>query len=123
MQQVAIGLHAIDEEPFELQSPPASITLKQGAKLELPLTFKRLYGYAEPINMQYHGVFTIPGLNAPVTSIPAGQSAGKLSIEAISAAPGTYTAPIVASAVYNGQPLTLKHDLTLTIEPAAPAKK
>jgi len=109
--------------PFEFQSPPASVAVKQGAKIEVPLTFKRLYGYADAINAHWHGVYSMGGINAPVLTIPAGQSAGKLVIEAIGAAPGTYTFPIVASATYNGQPLSLKHDLTVTIEPAAPAKK
>jgi hypothetical protein len=101
----------------------ANVTVKQGARVEVPVTIKRLYGFADPVNVQYMGVFTVPGIAAPLVTIPAKQTEGRLVIEAASTAPGTYTATVQASVTYSGQILILKQDLTLTVEPAAPAKK
>jgi hypothetical protein len=110
--------------PFEFKLSSDKVTVKQGAKVEVPVTIKRLYGFADPINMQFNGVHNISGINAPVLSIPAGQSEGKLVIDAFAnAAVGTYSSFVQINAAYNAQPVSDKADLTLTIEHAAPPKK
>jgi hypothetical protein len=53
-----------------------------------------------------------------------GKADGVLVLEApASAPPGVYTCVVQASAAYNGQPLSVREDLTLTIEPAVPGRK
>jgi hypothetical protein len=115
---------AISPAPVELQLSSAHLTVKQGARVETPLTIKRLYGFANPVSVQFLGVFNITGINAPIVTIPSGKSEGPLVIEALaSAVPGTYASTVQAAVTFNGQPLTVKRDLTLTIAPAGPAKK
>jgi Bacterial pre-peptidase C-terminal domain len=114
----------ITPAPFELRLASANFSVKPGAKVELPLSIKRLYGFADPVQVQFLGVHAITGINSPPVAIPPGQSDGRLVIEALgNAPPGTYTSSVQASAAYNGQTLTVRQDLTLTIEPARPAPK
>jgi hypothetical protein len=114
----------ITPTPFELHLASTKVSVKAGAKVEVPLTIKRLYGFDEPVNAQFHGVYTITGINAPLVTIPGDKTEARVVIEAISSAPsGTYVTSIQTSTTYNGQNLTLKQDITFTIEPAAPAGK
>lgn len=109
--------------PFEMKVASESVTLKQGTKLELPVSVKRLYGFDGPIYAQFLGVFNITGLNAPQLTIPAGQSEGLLVIDALAgAAVGRHKSNVQFTCIYNGVQLIAKPDLTLTIEPAAAAK-
>lgn len=113
----------ITPAPFELRLASANVSVKPGARVEVPLTIQRLYGFADPVQVQCLGTSNISGLNAPV-AIPAGKSDGRLVIEVpASASPGTYTATVQASSPYKGQALTVKQDLTLVIERTEPARK
>jgi hypothetical protein len=113
----------ITPAPIEFQLETNAVSLKPGEKIELPLNIKRLYGFDGPVNFQFQGVYTITGLNAPIVTIPAGQTEGKLLIEVL---PGTksetYASAVLVSMAYNGQTLTMKPDLKFTIEPAAAAQ-
>ena len=114
----------ITPAPVEFQFASNRVAVKQGGKLELPLTIKRLYGFDGPVNFQFQGSYNISGINAPVVTIPAGQSEGKLMIEVQPGAkPDTYASAVIVSMLYNGQTLTLKPGLKFTIEPAAAAQK
>jgi hypothetical protein len=104
--------------PVELHLADAPLSVKQGTRIEVPLTIKRLYGFADPVGVQFLGAFNITGITAPPVTIPAGKSEGQFVIEAAAnAPPGTYTSTVQATLTYHGQPLTVKQDLTLTIAP------
>jgi hypothetical protein len=110
--------------PFEIQLAANDAAVKQGAKLELPVTIKRLYGFADPIQIQFMGVFNISGVVAPVVTIPAGQTQGVLVIDAAAGtAAGRHKSSVRGTCVYNGQPLFTSKELTLIIEPAELTKK
>jgi hypothetical protein len=114
----------IDPAPFEFQIASAKVSVKPGGKVEVPLTLKRKFGFDGPVNVQFHGAYTITRINSPPITVPAAKAEGRLIIEALaSASPGTYATTVQASATYNGQNLTVKRDVTFTIEPAAPAGK
>jgi hypothetical protein len=114
----------ITPAPFELRLASTNLSVRPGAKLELPIAVKRLYGFADPIQVQFLGVFNISGINAPLLTIPAGQTDGRLVIEATnSALPGSYTTNLQAGVTYHGQPVSVRQEVTLTIEAAVPAKK
>ncbi len=113
----------ITPAPFEFQLSTEKVSLKPGNKVELPLKIKRLFGFNDPVNVQFLGVHNIPGINAPMVTIPAGQSDGKLVIETYAnTLPGTHSSAVIASTVYNGQTLSIKPDLKFTIEPAVSAQ-
>lgn len=113
----------ITPAPFEFQLPTNQIAVKVGNKIELPVTIKRLYGFDGPVNVQFQGVYNISGINAPVVTIPAGQSEGKLMIEVFAGTPpASYASSVAATTVYNGQPLAVKPELKFTIEAPAPTK-
>lgn len=114
----------ITPAPFEFRLASANVSVKPGSKVEVPLTIKRLYGFAGPVQAQFLGVFNIAGINSPLVTVPAAQVDGRIVIEALSsAAPGTYATAVQATVTYNGQNLTVKRDVTFTIERPAPARK
>lgn len=112
----------IASAPFEFRLASTKVSLKPGAKVEVPLSIRRLYGFAGPVQAQFLGVFSIAGINAPPVTLSAAQTDGRLVIEAFSnVAPGNYATSVQATATFNGQNLSVKQDITLTIEPAAAA--
>jgi hypothetical protein len=114
----------ITPAPFELRLASTKVSIKPGAKVELPVTIKRLYGFAGPIPVQFLGAYSITGITSPPVTVAADQAEGRLVIEALpSALPGTYATAVQASATYNGQTLSVKQNVTFTVEPAAPAGK
>jgi hypothetical protein len=106
----------ITPAPFELRVAPATLSLKPGARVEVPLTIQRLYGFADAVQVQFL-VGNVPGMSGPPISIAAGKVDGRLLIEVPgNASPGTYPVTLHATAAYCGQSLTVKRKLTLTIE-------
>ena len=68
--------------------------MKPGARIEVPLTLKRLYGFADPVQVYFLGVHNISGITAPPIMVAAGKADGRLVIEALAnAPPGTFVSP------------------------------
>ena len=53
------------------------LTLKQGTKLELPLTINRLYGFTDLVQTQFLGAYEIAGISSPLLSLPTGETGGR----------------------------------------------
>jgi hypothetical protein len=108
----------ITPAPIELQLATMSISVKSGGKVEVPLTIKRLYGFSGPAQVQFLGAYTITGVNSPPVTVAATAAEGRLVIEASpGAASGSYTSSVQAIVNYNGQNLSVKRDVTFTVEP------
>jgi hypothetical protein len=105
--------------PFELQAIPTKVSVKAGSKVEVPLTIRRLPGFADAVQVQFLNTGNIAGISTSPVAIAAGKTDARLVIETVgNAPPGSYETTLLATVTYNGQPLSVKKELTLTIEPA-----
>lgn len=96
-------------------APPAAI--KQGSQAEVPIKITRLYGYADAVQLQAAVPNGVQGLTIAPATIAAGQSEGKLVIQAAAAAtPGNHTITVKATAPFNGQQLTVEQPVMVAIE-------
>ena len=87
-----------------------------GAKLEIPVTITRLYGFTDGVELS---VKDINGLKAEKITIPKDQTAGKLVAEAAAdAKPGEQKLTLQASLKFNGQDLKLEQSVTLRLAEA-----
>lgn len=102
--------------PITLAEPRAA-TVKQGAKVEVPLAITRLFNFKDQVNLQAIVPSGVGGLSIPSGNIPANQTAGKLAITAASnATEGQHTLTVRASMNLNGQGLTVEQPLILTVQ-------
>jgi hypothetical protein len=102
-------------------NPPAAVTLKPGAKVELPIAIARKYDFADAVNLKSTVPGEAKGVSVTDAPIAAGQSEAKLTIEAApDTAPGSYTLSVQATAKFNGQDLPVTQPLTVTVEAAGP---
>ena len=117
--------------PVTLKITPAPVTLaefkpakvKQGEKLEIPLTITRLYGFNQQVGFSVvaNGV---GGLSIPNVAIRAGQSQGKVVITAAAnAAPGEFELTVRGTMTLNGQRLNVEQPLKLVIDKMPEAAK
>lgn len=98
--------------------PPA--TLKPGQSLEVPVTINRLYGYNDAVQLKSKLPPAAKGLKIAEVTIPAGQTAGKIVIEAAGdAAVGSHALNLTAVGKFNGQELSVAETVTLNVEAAA----
>ncbi|HVX09679.1 MAG TPA: hypothetical protein VHC22_00620 [Pirellulales bacterium] len=110
--------------PITIAVAGANATLKQGAKLELPITINRLYDFTNPVqfNVQFPG--GVGGLNIPQLTIQSGQNQGNLSITAAdNATPGRHELRLLANLQFNNQNLQVIETVPLVIEQVEVAKK
>ena len=90
----------ITPAPFELKLAPATVSVKPGTRIELPVTIQRLYGFADPVQVQFSAA-NVAGLSPAPIAIAAGKTDGRIVIEApVNAPPGTYAATMQATATY-----------------------
>ncbi len=105
--------------PFTL-APIAAAQLEQGAKIEIPINLTRLFGYADPVEINL-STTTVKGLTAAKITVAKDQSQAKLVIETTAAtAPGEHALKLEASVKINTITLTVEQPLTLKV--AAKAK-
>mgnify|MGYP001244675882 CR=1 FL=1 len=98
--------------------PPGAV--KAGATLEVPVTITRLYGYADAVQLKVQVPEAAKGLKVAEVTIPAGQSAGKIVVEAAAdAAAGAHALVVQAVSKFNGQDLSVAENVTITVEAAA----
>ncbi len=109
--------------PITMKATAPAAALKQGAKLELPVTVARLFGYAEAVTLSAAIPTGVGGLQIPNATIAKGQTASKLVITAaVNATPGTHTLTVRATARYNNQNLTVDEKVTFKIDKVDPPK-
>ncbi len=105
--------------PFTL-APIAAAQLEQGAKIEIPINLTRLFGYADPVEINLAST-AIKGVTIAKITVAKDQSQAKLVIETTATtAPGEHTLKLQASVKINN--LTLTADQPLTLKVAAKAK-
>ncbi len=108
--------------PVNLQVATAPITLATqaptnswlaGAKLEIPVTITRLYGFTDGVELSAKDA---GGIKVGKITIPKDQTAARLVAEAAAdAKPGTQKLTLQASLKFNGQDLKLEQSLTLRL--------
>jgi hypothetical protein len=106
-----------------LNGPAEKFAVKQGDKVEIPLTLERLYDFNQAVNFQTVIPQGVSGLQAPNLSIAAGAGDGKVTVTAQpNATPGDHTMLLRVTLNFNGQNLTFDRPFTLTVEKVEPAK-
>jgi hypothetical protein len=107
----------ITPAPITLSLPQQAVTLKQGVKVDVPLTIGRLYNFNEAVPVRAKVPDGVGGLNIPQAMIAQGQSQGVMPIEAnAEATPGVHKLVIQAVPRLNNQELLVEQPLALTIE-------
>jgi hypothetical protein len=107
----------ITSAPVDFDLGLTSLQLKAGTKREVPIAVKRLYGYAEPVQVNVYPPTGFAGLNIPVVTVPKGQDQSALLIDVYNTAkPGTYPFKVLATVLYNGQYLNIAKEIAVTIE-------
>jgi len=113
----------ITAAPVTITVAAPAAALKQGAKLELPVTINRLYNFGDAVLVRVQVPGGVGGLNIPQISIAAGAGQGNLAIEAgAGATPGTHTLLVQAVPKFNGQDLVVEQPIQLVVEKVEPAK-
>lgn len=102
----------------------ASPAIKQGSKLEIPITINRLYGFTNPVQFNVQLPSGVGGINVAQLTIAANQNQGNLVVNtANNATPGRHELTLRASLQFNNQNVQLTETLPLTIEQITVAKK
>jgi hypothetical protein len=109
----------ITPAPVAISTTAPSEPLSQGTKLELPVQVRRLYGYADPVQISMNLPKGVTGLKVAPIAVPKDGTEAKLVIEAASnATPGTHELTIQATARFNNQNLQTTQAVQLTVEAA-----
>jgi hypothetical protein len=108
----------ITESPITLDVP-ASVAIRRGAKVEVPVTIARLYGFSEPVKVSLVLPGGTSGIGAGEASIAAGETKGTIVLEAAAdAAPGRRAVSVRAALKWNGQDLQSTREVSLVVEEA-----
>lgn len=114
----------ITPAPITIAVPAPAAALKQGAKLELPVTINRLYGFTNPVQFNVQLPGGGGGLSFPQLTIPENQNQGVLIITAANnATPGKHELRLQANLQFNNQGLQVIETFPLTIEKVESAAK
>jgi hypothetical protein len=110
--------------PITLAAPLQAVQVKQGEKTEAPVTITRLYGYADPVEVEVTPPKDAAGLKIPKVTIAKDQTEGKVVIEAdAKAKPGDYTVSVKGTAKLNGQNLPVEQTFALKVVAVEAAEK
>ncbi|MBC8352824.1 MAG: pre-peptidase C-terminal domain-containing protein [Planctomycetes bacterium] len=116
---VTIKIH---EYPVTFAALPEATKIKQGEKIELPISIARLVEYKDQVSFTTV-VRGVSGLTLPNVNIPANQSQIKLAITAAAnATPGKHEITLRATMRVNNQTLTFDQPFNLEIEKVEPKK-
>ncbi|MCH8922718.1 MAG: PPC domain-containing protein [Planctomycetes bacterium] len=113
----------IAPSPITLAASPAG-TVKQGAKLEVPVNINRLFGFAEAVQISAKPASGVSGVSVKKATIAKGQNAGKLELTASAkATPGEHELVIEASLSLNGQNIKTSQTIKFKVEEVKKAAK
>ena len=99
--------------PITLATQVPTNSVAPGAKLEIPVTITRLYGFADGVDLT---IIDAKEIKAEKITIPKDQTAGKLIAEAAAdAKPGEQKLTLQASLKFNGQDLKLERSIALRL--------
>ncbi|HEX5447276.1 MAG TPA: hypothetical protein VFW87_25900, partial [Pirellulales bacterium] len=91
--------------------------LKQGEKIEVPVTIQRLFGFTNQVQINVSAPGGVSGLSIPQLVIPENQTEGKLMISANEkATPGSHELKVQANLQFNNQGLQVQDKLPLAVE-------
>lgn len=109
--------------PVKLKLSAEQFAVKQGEKLEVPLTIERFYDFNQAVNFQVVQPQGVSGLQIANASIPNGSAEGKIMITAQpNATPGNHAMILRVTLSFNGQNLTFDRSFNLSVEEVKPAK-
>jgi hypothetical protein len=107
----------ITPAPITVAVPAPGAALKQGDKLEVPVTINRLYGFDNQVQFNVQLPGGVGGLSIPQLTIPQNQNQGTLVINAGSdATPGKHDLRLQANLQFNNQNVQLIETMPITIE-------
>jgi hypothetical protein len=113
----------ISPAPITLTVARSNLPLRQSGKIEIPVTITRLYGYADPVELNLVVPAEIKGLAAPKTTIARNQSETTLVIDAApDATLGEHKLTLNASLKLNNQELKVNQTVLVTITSRAGPK-
>ena len=102
--------------PITLANSAAG-TVKQGAKLEVPVNITRLFGFAEQVQVSAKPASGVSGISIKNATIAKGQNAGKLELTATAkATPGEHELILEASLTLNGQNIKTSQTIKFKVE-------
>jgi hypothetical protein len=117
-----IRLRIVDT-PLKLTAAAPANALKQGEKLELPVSIDRLYGFAEQTEVTLELPKGVAGLTISKVTIAKDQKDGKFEVTANKdATPGDHAVTVRAKAKFNGLDVQATQQIVLKVEKVEPAK-
>jgi len=107
----------IHNSPVKIKAQAAPGTLKQGAKLEVPVSVERLFGFEDQLVVTLEAPKGVSGLSVKSVTLPKGQTDGKFEITANDkASPGEHQFTIRAKGKFNNVNIESTEQLTLKVE-------
>lgn len=111
-----IRLRIVDT-PLKLTAAAPANALKQGEKLEMPVSLERLYDFAEPAEVTLELPKGVAGLTISKVTIAKDQTDGKFEVTANKdATPGDHAVTVRAKAKFNGLDVETTQQLVLKVE-------
>jgi hypothetical protein len=102
--------------PLKLSVPPEPLSVANGASVELPLQFERLYGFAEEVKFSVKLPEGTKGVTVSEVAVVKDAAGGKLVINtAAESAPGELAVVLIAKMKFNGIDLEERHPIKLLI--------
>jgi hypothetical protein len=110
--------------PITVAVPAPGAALRQGGKLEVPVTINRLYGFDNQVQFNVQLPGGVGGLSIPQLTIPQNQNQGTLVINAGNdATPGKHDLRLQGFLQFNNQNVQLIETVSITVEKVEVAKK
>lgn len=109
--------------PVKLKLSAEQFSVKQGDKLEIPLSVERFYEFNQPVNFQVIQPQGVAGLQMGNISIPNGTADGKIMVMAQpNATPGNHAVILRVTLNFNGQDLSFDRPFNVSVEEVKPAQ-
>jgi len=112
----------IVDTPLKLTAAAPASPLKQGEKVEIPLSIERLYGFDERVEVALELPNNVKGLEIQKVTLAKEQSDGKFEVIANKdATPGEHTVTVRARGKFNNVDVQASQPLVIKIEEVKPA--
>ncbi|MBC8354295.1 MAG: hypothetical protein H8E66_20060 [Planctomycetes bacterium] len=107
----------IVKTPLKLTAPAPANALKQGEKIEVPVSIERLYDFTEQTEVSFELPKGVAGITISKVSIAKDQKDGKFELTATKdATPGDHAVTVRAKAKFNGIDVEATQALVLQVE-------